>query len=205
MTLETLKPNEFMGRYGRQSWIDGNTETVVVGSENELRNYLSGAGFTRPYDFHLNPNRGESLEEMSRDSTDYSGMIFDTLGGVSKESAELMGKVKDIDGEVKLGQKLGKYLPDFIKKLGATVPFNGREHARIYRLNDSQYAAELHKDPGIKDYIDGDRLWKGDVTTLISGLGKAVKYHYIDPKISEYKGKANECMDELFGSVKEVA
>jgi hypothetical protein len=205
MTMETFKPDGFIGRYGKQSWIDGNTEAVIVGSEQELRSYLSGVGFTRSYDFHLNPNRRESVEELSKDSTDYSGMIFDTLGGVSKESAELIGKVKEIDGEVKLGDKLNKYVPNFVKKLGATIPINGREQARIYKMKDGQYAAELHKDPGIKDYIDGDRLWNGDVTTLISGLGNAIKYHYIDPKISEYKGKANEWMDVLFGSVKEAA
>lgn len=197
MTLKTFKPNDFMGRYGKQSWLDGNTEAVVVGSEKDLRNYLSSAGFTTPYDFHANPNRSDSVDEFSRDSTDYSEMIYGALGGVSKESAELIGKVKDIDGEVKLGQKLGKYVPDFIKKLGATVPLKGRDHARIYKLKDGQYAAELHKDPGIKDYVDGDRLWEGDVTTLISGLGKALKYHYVDPQIEKIKCKATENVEEL--------
>ncbi len=198
--VETFKPNEFMGRYGRQSWIDGNTEAVIVGSEKDLGDYLSNAGFTTPYDFHANPNRSDSVTELSRDSTDYGGMILDTLGGVSKESAEVIGKVKDVDGEFKLGEKLGRYIPDFIRKLGATVPLNGREHARIYMLKDGQYAAELHKDPGVKDYVDADRLWNGDVTTLISGLGSALKYHYLDPKIDKLKEDATEKVEELFGS-----
>ena len=200
MMVETFNPNEFMGRYGKQSWLDGNTETVIVGSEKELRNYLSSAGFTTPYDFHANPNRSDSVDELSRDSTDYSEMVYGTLGGVSKESEELIGKVKEIDGEIKIGQKLGKYVPDFIKKLGATVPLNGREHARIYKLKDGQYVAELHKDPGIKDYVDGDRLWEGDVTTLVGGLGKALKYHYVDPQIEKLKGNLNENVKELFSS-----
>jgi len=199
MNVQSLKPGEFEGRYGSQHWIGDSTVAILVGdSQDALKRYLAGSGFVNPYttfSWGRNP-----ADEFVRDGTNYTDLALDGIGELTGDPLDAKSTIKGISEENGLRDAISGYVPGQLKQLGATLPLKGREHARIYRLNDGRYAAEIHKDPGISEYVDGNRLWNGDLSTIFEGAVKAVKYHFIDPKIREYKSKLTDGISSLFKS-----
>jgi hypothetical protein len=195
MKVETLKPQEFAGRYGNRSWLGDNTQAVIVGCEADLMGYLARAGFVAPYGIF--PGSEKSQGELARDATRYGDMFLGALGGLTDDPLGVMPHVEKAAKDMDVVGKAGQYVPGFLKRLGATLPWKEREHARIHKLEDGTYAAEVHRDPGMGEYV-GEGLWNGDFSSVLGGIWKAARYHYIDPKIAEYKGVLGQWATGLF-------
>jgi len=195
MNVENLKPDEFIKRYGSQPWaekIDDNTQSVLVGSRQDLETCLGDAGFVSPYMFA--GSRG--AEKVLARSAKYEEVAFNALGELTGDPLNITSQLSELSKENNLGEVIGSYLPNFVKRLGATLPMDGRTHARIYSLGDGKYAATMHTDPGMANYF-GEGLRNGDLTEVFSGLGEAIKYHF-EPTINEYKAMIGKWLTKRF-------
>jgi hypothetical protein len=179
--VESLKPAEFIQRYGNIPEIAKGGDISLFGSLEEAGAYLGGQGFTETtgIDRSIGSIHG-AVKTYAKDNTDYGKM-----GG---EGMEIGDTGKSILSTLYNEGGIRK----FLSPVTSFLTIDGRDHARVYDLEDGKVAVTLHQDTGLNGYFgDGD---------VFGGAGKLLYDHFeIGPKIEEYKNTLMGYFKGTFG------
>lgn len=188
MTIETLDKKGFIGRYGdSHPFLDGNTQTVLVGTLPELQDHLEGNGYVSS----ILPTDNGKDSEMSyiKSSDDYGKMAVNAIRGAVEDPLDMISQAGRISDDLGLGETNDNYTPSIVRQLAGSNPFGKREHVRIYEINDGKYAAEIHTDPGFDNPLGS--IWEGDIIGAFKCVFDAAYYHSgMKEKVDSYKDGA---------------